>query len=382
MSSRAICLCLALFLLLAVGMIGGQDTPAAKAPVVVVQRPLVKEVSDYEDFTGRVEAIATVDVRPRVSGMLEKIDFKPGATVKRGDVLFEINPRIYQAEAKRAEGEVDRAESRVRRISRTLTRARRLQGARAISQEEFEQIQEDQAEAAALLRIAEAVRIIARFRLAATKVTAPIAGRIVKPLHAPGALVTADSTHLATIDSVDPIHVAFDVDERTAVRLLRMKKSGKAGEGKDSLSVRMGLAGEEGYPHQGKIDSLGVRVNPGTGTLPVTAAFANPEGTFLPGMFARIRLTLGEAPRKALLIEDAATATDGGRRYVLVVNDKNVVERRDVTTGGLVDGLRVVKDGLDVRDRVIVKDLAGLRPAMAVQPKTAPPRKPAAPSRP
>jgi RND family efflux transporter MFP subunit len=375
MSLRAICLCLLSLPLLSIGMIGGDEKPAAdKVPRVGVRQPVVREVSDQEAFTGRLEPVATVDLRPRITGTLDKVAFKAGTHVKRGDVLFEIDPRLYQAELKKAEAEVRRAEARLRRLTGDLERAKQLLPRRAIAREDFDRLKEDQAEAAAVVEVVRAALEIARLHLAATKVRAPIDGRIGRPLITAGNLVQADTTTLATLVSVDPIYSAFGIDEKTALRLARLEREGKVPGGKGAAwPVLMGTAGEKDFPHRGKIAFMDNRVNPATGTLAAHAVCANSEGTLLPGMFARIRLVTS-APYKALLIEEQAIQKDVAVEspWVFIVNDKNVVERLRVKLGMTADGLRVVKEGLTAKDRVIVRGLNEVRVGMKVKPEKEP----------
>jgi RND family efflux transporter MFP subunit len=357
MTSRAIGLCLLACLIFLPGGAPGEDKPKEKSPTVAVAHPVVREVSDYADFTGRVEAASTVVVQPRVTGQLLRVAFKAGDTVKKGDLLFEIDPRLYQAEVNKANADVELAEARLKRVAADLERMKKLLAARAISKEEYDAAHCAVTEAKTAVQATRAAGEVARLNLSFTKVAAPITGRITRPSITEGNLVQADQTRLATIYSVDPILVGFDIDEGTFVSLTRLKREGKL----PVELVRMALAGEKGFPHRGKLDSIDVRVDPHKGTLRCTAAFNNTDGVLLPGMFACVRMTVS-APRKALLVSEEAMTSEGstGRKpselwhRVFVVNAKNIVEARQVKRGLRHGNLREVTAGLKAEERVIV----------------------------
>jgi RND family efflux transporter MFP subunit len=336
-------------------------------PVVSVARPLVRKVTDYEQFTGRTEAVENVEIRARVTGYIDKVLFKDGAEVKKGDVLFVIDPRPYQAELNKAEAARALAEAHHRRVEIDYKRAVSMLPRRAIGQEEYDRIAGERTVAEAALGPARAFCDAARLDLLFTQVQAPIDGRIGRRLVDAGGLVRADRTPMATLVSTDPVYVYVDIDERTALHLLR-----DAGEGRRrgvlGLPVSMGLADEKGFPHRGKIDFIDNRVDPAKGTLSMRAVFPNPDHLLLPGLFARIRLSVGE-PHDALLVPQTAVVMDRGHAFVFVVNDRNVAQRRPVELGSHQDGLRVVKDGLGADDFVVVDDLGGLRPGTTVQPR-------------
>jgi RND family efflux transporter MFP subunit len=372
MSARSVCLVLACVLLvLGATALPGSGKPAAPAgPEVTVSQPLAREVTDHEDFTGRVEPVQSVEVRARVGGMLDKVDVRAGSAVKQGDLLFEIDPRPYQLELEKADAELHRAEAHLKRASADLERAKALLAKQAIGREDFDRIEAERTEAEPAVQVAKAARELAQLNVSFTKVTAPIAGKIGRlPLGA-GNLISADATPLGTIVSTDAVYVAFDVDERTAVRLARMKREGKA-DGDADLPVQMAVATEKDYPRRGKVAFVDNHVDPATGTIRWQAIFPNPDGTLLPGMHARIRLTLG-APYKALLVPEAAVGTDQGQNYLYVVTDKNIVERRTVKLGPRHDGLQVVEEGLTAGEWVIVKSAPGVEPGKTVKPKKVP----------
>jgi multidrug efflux system membrane fusion protein len=363
-------------LLLAGNVLHGQDDPRIKKPldppdaprekrVVQVSQPVAREIADYEDFTGRVEAVQSVDLRARVTGYLVKVSFKPGTTVKAGDLLFEIDPRPYQAALDAANAELARAEAHLKLATANLERAKALLKNATISQEDYNKIVGDLEEAQAAVKAAQANREIHKLNLDYTHVTAPISGKIGLPLLTEGNLVVADKTLLAKIVSTDPVHVYFDVDERTHLRLARLK--GKAEQYMD-LPVQMRLSDEDGFPHRGKVDFVDMQVNPTTGTIRWRAVFANPDDLLKPGLFARVRLTTS-APHKALLVPDQAVLNDQGKRYLFLVNDKNMIERRLVKVGSLHGELRAVTEGLTADDWVVVKVETGLTPGDTVTPK-------------
>jgi RND family efflux transporter MFP subunit len=345
--------------------------PAAP-PEVAVCRPLAREVTDYEDFTGRVEAARTVDLRPRVSGYLTEVHFRPGAMVKEGDLLFEIDPRPYQAKLDRAQAEVAQAEAHLKRLTADFERAKRLLANRGLTAEEYDKIAGEREEAEAALRVAQAARDAARLTLDFTRVTAPMGGKIGQPALDVGNLAVADTTSLARIVSVDPASVFFDVDERTLLRVLRLKLAARGrGQRETETPVHMRLADEEAFPHEGAVSYADNRVDPSTGTSSWRALFPNPHGLLVPGMFARVRLPVGP-PHPAVLLPERAAAVENRQAYVFVVNDKDVVERRAVTLGQLQDGLRVIEAGLKDGDRVVADPTAKVRPGMTVAPKLVP----------
>jgi RND family efflux transporter MFP subunit len=348
------------------GGIGATDQPAAKAPEVPVARAVVREVTDYEEFTGRTEAPVRVDLRARVSGYLLKTAFQEGGEVKQGDVLFEIDPRPYQADLDRTEAEVNLAEARLKLAEANHKRAKIHLAQKSIAQEEFDKIVTEQVEAEARVRVAKAVREVARLNLDFTRVRAPVGGLVGRRLVDPGNLVKADETILATLVRGDPMYVYFDVDERS---LLRLRRSMREGKGKaEKMLAAVGLAGEEGFPHRGVVDLTDNQVNVDTGTLRMRAVLPNKDGLLMPGMFVRVRLAMG-APHKAVLVPEQAVLVEEGMRYVFLVSDKDVIERRTVVLGSQRDGWREVTRGLKADERVVIGRIQGLRPGMIVRPR-------------
>jgi membrane fusion protein, multidrug efflux system len=348
-----------------------------KPPVVLVSLPVLDEISDYEDFTGRTEAVFTVEVRARVTGYLDKVRFEDGTEVNEGDQLFEIDPRPYQAELDRSEATVVGGEAHLTRLEADFRRATNLFNRGAISREEFDRFAGDHAEAVAAVGIARANRDLAKLNLAFTKVTAPISGRLSRRLVDPGNLVKADETPLTTIVSLDPMYIYFDIDERTLLRLRRLVREGKMkSRQEEQMTVMVGLSDEEGFPQKGTINFTDNKVDPSTGTLRVRCVIANPKESnsqlriLSPGLFVHVRLPIGQ-PRQALLISEQALGTDQGRKFLYVVNDSNEVVYRPVRVGLLNDGLRVIEAGLTKGERVIISGLQRVRPGAKVEPKMA-----------
>jgi RND family efflux transporter MFP subunit len=341
-----------------------------KTPVVQVSTPVSKSVTEYEEFTGMTQAIHTVEVRARVSGYLAKIYFmeKEGAEVKQGEVLFEIDPRPYQAELAQAEANLAVAEAHAERLTQDLRRDEKLSRG-VISQADYDKTVGDQKEAVASVGSAKAARDRAKLNLEYTKIRAPIDGRISRRMIDEWNMVKVEDTPLTTIVSVAPIYAYFDVDEGTSLRLARLVRQGKlASFEKPDYPVELGLADEEGFPHQGKVDFVDNQLDAGTGTLRMRGIFANAKRVLAPGQFVRIRLPIG-APHQALLVAEQALGRDQGQKYLYVVDDYNKVEYRRVKVGRLYDGLREVTEGLSPGERVIVNGLQRVRPTVEVEPE-------------
>jgi RND family efflux transporter MFP subunit len=345
------------------------DGPApAEPPEVTVSQPVKREVAEFGDYTGRIEAAATVEVRPRVSGLVEKVAFRPGAEVKKGDLLFELDPRTYQVEVDKAQAEVLRAEARLRRADADLVRARQLHATHAVGQDMLDRLAGERDEAQAGLLAARPGLERAKLDLGATKVTAPISGWAGRALLDAGNLA-GPTTPLVTIVATDPVYAAFDLDERTFLHLRKLTPEGGLG-----VTALLGLTGEDGFPHRGRVESVDNRVNPATGTVRVRAVFPDAGREVVPGLFARVRLVTGP-PREALLVPEQAVGAEDGRQFVLVVNGAGTVERRAVTVGQVDGGLRVIKEGLRADDRVIVSGPGAVKPGMTVRPRPAAPER-------
>lgn len=381
--------------LLAAG--GCARSPAAKPqsgpPEVTVARPVVRSVVDFEDFPARLDAVASVDVRARVSGYLKEIGFKDGVEVPENTLLFVIDPRPYDAVLAQAKAKVEALNARLTQCNADLARAQKLLPTGAMTQEEYDAVVASRAEAAGSIAGAEAEVDRANLNVEFTRVTAPIAGRVSRTLITEGNLVTADTTLLTNLVSLDPIYAYFNVDERTVQSIREPRPAETDGPKRiQDIEVLLALAADAGFPHKGHLDFVDNRVDPSTGTIQIRAVFANPktaQGTraLVPGYFARVRIQ-EDTPRQALTVPERALMTDQGQKYVLVVDDTNVVHRRPVKVGLLQDGQREIAEGLDADDRVIVEGLLRVRPGVTVKPHPAEPEAapeaagPAAPSKP
>lgn len=349
------------------GGASGMGPPPQRTPEVVVARPVRDNMMDYEECTGRTEAFKTVDVRARVSGYLMKWNFTQGKKVKKGDVLFEIDPRSYDAELARAIASVTQAEAHLARLSLDQQRAVQLHASHANSREELDKIMGDRAEAVAAVGIAKATRDLARLNVTYTQVTAPFEGIIGRPMIDEGNLVKADDTVLTTIVTQDPMYAYFDVDERTSLRLFRLLQKGEV----KYPPVQMGLADEgTDFPNQGVIDFVDNRIDTNTGTLHMRCRFPNPKGILTPGLFVRIRFVFGEL-HQVILVPEEAIASDQGRKFVYVVNKNDQVEYLPVKIGKMRDGMRAIIEGLKGDERVVVSGVQRVRPGVKVIAKPA-----------
>jgi RND family efflux transporter MFP subunit len=348
------------------------EGPAAAPPPVTVSYPVEREVTDHADFTARTAAVDSVELRARVSGYLDKVNFEEGSLVKKGDVLFEIDPRTYQAVLENTEGNLASLEARVERLNADLARARRMVGTQAIGREEYDRIAGERGEAGASRAAALAAVKRAQLDLGFTKVTAPVSGRVSRYYVTVGNLVQAGDltggTLLTTIVSVNPMYAYFDVDERTVLRVKQLVREGKLGTPDQvEIPVGLGLANEDGFPHRGTINFTDNQVNAKTGTLKVRGVFPNKDEALSPGYFGRVRVPISP-PHQALLVTERALDTDQGQKIVYVVDPDNKVVSRPVRLGALHDGRREVTDGLKPGDRVIVNGLQQVRPGVTVEP--------------
>lgn len=344
--------------------------PQLPPPEVLVSTPVTREVHDYEDFPGRMEAVDSIEIRARVTGYLDQVHFREGAEVQEGDPLFEIDPRPYEGELARAEGMLVQSEGRLKRLESDSDRAKTLLPKGAITREEYDRIASERIEAMGAVSASKATRDIAKLNLSFTKVTAPIRGRISRRLLDPGNLVKADETVLTWIVSLDPIYVYFDLDERTTLRLQRAMREGKVkwSMEEDLPPLMLGLGDEEGFPREGRITFAENRVDPDTGTWRLRGEFTNSDSALAPGMFVRVRLPIG-AKYTALLISEQALITDQGQKFVYVIGDEGKVEYRRVKVGRQHAGYRVIADGLTSADRIVVNGLQRVIPGGKVNPK-------------
>ena len=344
------------------------------APAVTVQRPVQKEVTDWDEFPGRLEATEMVDVQARVSGYLQSINFKDGTEVKKGDLLFLIDPRPYQAEMDRALADLQQSRSHLELMSNDVTRAERMLSSKAISEEEADTRRSSTRMAASEVAMAQASLETAKLNLDYTRITAPISGRIGRKMITEGNLVNGNqgqSTVLASIVSLDPIYCYFEVDEQSILKYQKMAREQKSDNIRDGKVIcELELANETGFPHQGILDFVDNQVDAASGTMRLRAVFPNPDRVLQPGFFARVRVP-ASSKYPALLIPDLAVGTDQDKKYVSVVNATNVVEFRVVSLGPISDGLRVVRDGLHPDDMVIVNGLMSARPGTMVKPTLA-----------
>lgn len=322
-------------------------------PQVSVAQVLVEDVELWDAFTGRIEAVETVDLRPRVSGYIESVNYTEGQEVEKGDVLFVIDPRPYRAELERAEAELQRARARAELARSEAARAEALAQSRSISREELDQRRAAAATAEADILAAQAIAETARLNMAFTEVRAPIAGRAGRALVTPGNLVS-EATPLTRLVALDRVHVHFHSDELTYLHYDAMaRNAGQASLRDGGVPVRVGLANDEDYPYRGVVDFVDNHLDAEAGTILTRAVLDNSEGRFAPGMYARVQLLAGSA-EDSLLIDDKAVLTDQDRKYVYVVDAEGRAMRRDVQLGRMVDGLRVVTAGLEAGDQVVV----------------------------
>ncbi len=346
----------------------------AQAQVVPVSQPVERQVTDYVDFTGQTNAVEAVDIVPRVTGYLTKIAFQDGQDVNAGDLLFQIDPRPYKAQLDQADGQVTLNKAAHVFAKATYERDQAIgKTPGAVSQQQLDQDRASVDEAEARIKSSVASTEVYKLNLEFTNVTSPISGQVSRHRLSIGNLVNQDQTLLTTVVSLDPMYVYFYMDDPTLLRIRRAINEGKIKRyQKGKIPVLMGLAGEDGYPHEGIIDFVDNQVNPGTASIPVRGVFANPkpkDGVRLmaPGMFVRVRLPIGQ-PHPALLVIDRAIGADQDRKFVYVVDDKNMVQSARVTVGALQpDGLRVVSEGLQKGQWVVVGGLQEVRPRTTVE---------------
>jgi RND family efflux transporter MFP subunit len=361
--------CAAIFLA-GCGKSGGPQAPPA--PQVSVAEVLVKQVKDWDEFTGRLQAVETVEIRPRVSGYIDKLAFTEGGLVKRGELLFVIDPRPYQAECDRAAADLKRNKTALELGQIELTRVQRLKDSGAVSQEELDQRKSTVAQSEANVAGSQAALEAATLNLNFTRVTSPVDGRVSRAEVTRGNLVTGGNnggTLLTSVVSIDPIYLYFDADEQSYLRYTQMAHSGDGLSSRDSGNpVHVGLANEEGFPHAGAVNFVDNQLNPQTGTIRARAVLPNKDGRLAPGMFARVQL-LGSGEYSAILIDDRAVNTDQSQKYVLLLGANNQIEYRKVKLGRVIDGLRVVREGLKSGDVVVVNGAQRVHPGVTVTPQ-------------
>ena len=350
------------------------DSAAQPAPtVVVVSLPVEESIVDSVDYTGRTDSAETVEIRARVTGFLNAVLFKDGDEVQKGQPLYEIDDREFQADLAAAKAQRDTALAHQEKVTLDFKRAEALKAKGAITAAQYDQTLADKKEADAQVESAKAKVDRAQLDVDFSKIAAPIAGKISRSDLTVGNLVDANKTVLTTIVSVDPIYVYFDVDERTFLTLMQQVREGKLEGGKEQvIPVYLGLTTDKGYPFKGRIDFVENRVNPATGTIRTRGTFPNPKPpvgrrVLEAGLFARIRVPLGK-PKPTLLVADRAIGTDQARKFVYVVNDKNEVVFRPVQLGPMHEGLRAISEGLAAGERIIIDGLQRVRPGVTVAP--------------
>ncbi|MCU1240072.1 MAG: efflux transporter, family, subunit [Candidatus Acidoferrum typicum] len=346
--------------------------PKAPAPAEVsVAEVICKQIGDNDEFTGRLEAVHAVELRPRVSGYLQSVHFKEGEIVRAGDLLFQIDPRPFQAEVDRLKGELSQAKAQRSRAQSDFERAERLHNNDGMSAEEYDRRAAVRSEAEARIASTEAALRGAELNVEFTRVTAPINGRVGRAEITEGNLVEGGAGQikpLTTLVSLDPIYVYFDVDEQTYLKYARVTQTRTTGSHELRSEARLGLADEDGFPHVGQVSFVDNQVSSSTGTIRLRATFVNKKFTLTPGLFARIRLQGGGA-QSGCLARDEAVITDLNQKYVYVLGKNNTLTYRPVKLGPMTEGLRVVRDGLQEGDVIVISGLQRVRPGASVTPK-------------
>lgn len=349
--------------------------PAATPPEVATAQVVSKRIKDWDEYTGRFQAVDSVEVRPRASGYIDDVKFREGQQVKQGDVLFVIDQRPYQADYDRARAGLELARSQYELAKLEAARAQKLKDSGAVSREELDTRLSQLNQQEASVSAAKATLDSAALMLSFTKVVAPINGRVSRAEVTKGNLVTGGNeggTLLTTIVSVDPIYVYFEGDENAYLRYQNMARQGERTSSRDARNpVRVGLADETGFPHEGQMDFVDNQLDVRTGTIRARAVLNNQEGRFTPGLFARVQL-LGSAEYDAVLVDDTAIGTDQSQRFVLVVGPNDTLQYRPVQLGRNIDGLRVIRKGLSAGDQIVVSGLQRVRPGMQIKPVVRP----------
>ena len=362
---------------LALTACGADQPPPPPPPEVTVAEVQAESIAEWDEYQGEFEAIDAVEIRPRVSGYLTRVAFTEGKEVRKGDVLFEIDPKPYQAALDERRADLARARARLSLTERDAERGERLVAAQAISQEEFDTRLTLVSEARAEMEAAEAAVRAAELDLGYTKVRSPVNGRTSRAEVTEGNLVssgTTGSTLLTTIVSLDPIYVYFEGDESAYLRYAHLDRSGERQSSRTAANpVQIGLADEDGFPHTGRMDFVDNRLDRATGTIRARAVVSNRERLFTPGMFARVRL-IGTGVRQVTVVPEVAIATDQDRKFVFVFNpDSSTVAYRGVTLGRQVDGQRrIIRKGLNQGEQVVVNGFARIRPGAKVKALAAP----------
>src|SRR5262249_46422039 len=367
------CLDLALCAVMLVTACGRQQSPEPPPAKVTVAHPIERELTDWDEYTARLEAVDSVEVRDRVGGYLQSVHFREGSLVKKGDLLFQIDPRPYEAQLHRAEGDLEQAKSRVNLAQKNLARVGFLMKSQAISKEEADTRDALVRQAEAGVGAAQAAVDAARLDVEYTRITAPVSGRISRKMVTEGNLINGgigtQGTLLTTIVSLDPLYVYFEANERDYLKYVRLAKSGARPSSRDFKNpVFVGAADEQGFPHEGYMDFVDNQIDRGTGTIQGRAIVPNPDGLLAPGLFVRLRL-IGSGVYRALPIPHEAVQSDQAEKFVWVVDGDNRARYRKVKIGTLHDGLRMVSEGLAPEDRVIIEGVQRARPDIVLQPE-------------
>ena len=362
---------LAALALVVLSACGKGPESAAQAPAaakVNVAKVLEQPVNEWDEVTARLEAPETVQVRPRVSGQIDSVAFTDGALVKKGDLLFQIDPRPFEAEVHRLEAQLQQAKAASVRSNNEAQRGERLRTNNAISAELADSRTTTAQESKAAVAAIQAQLDLARLNLSFTRVTAPITGRVSRAEITAGNIVTADQSILTSVVSTDKVYAYFDADERVFLKYTQLAREGQRGQ---STPVYQGLTNETGNPHLGQMNFVDNQVNPRTGTIRGRAVFDNSKGEYTPGLYARLKL-VGSGTYSAMLIKDEAVGTDLGKKFVLVVDKDNKATYRNVDLGPKLEGLRIVRSGLAKDDRIVVSGLQRVRPGSPIDPQDTP----------
>jgi multidrug efflux system membrane fusion protein len=344
-----------------------QQMPAAKVSIAeVIEQP----INEWDEFTGRLEAPESVEIRPRVSGYVDRVAFDEGSLVKKGDLLFQIDPRPFEAEVKRLQAQLQQARANSTRTANEARRGDRLRQSNAISAELADARSSAAAAAQAHVAAIQAELENAQLNLSFTRITSPIDGRVSRAEITEGNLVGAGQSLLTSVVSTDKVYAYFDADERVFLKYIELAR--KAGsDARGASPVYLGLSSEDGHPHEGQLDFLDNQVNPRTGTIRGRAVFDNRDGRFTPGLYARLKL-VGSSTYAAALIKDEAVGTDLGKKFVLVLGDKNTVDYRAIELGPKLEGLRIVRSGLSKGEKIVVNGLQRAMPGATVDPQSVP----------
>lgn len=343
--------------------------PESQPPPVTIAKPIQKEIVEWDEYTGRTDAVENVNITPRVSGYIDNITFRAGDLVNKGDLLFVIDPRPYQAALDQAQAQQREAEANRQLQDANFARQDKLRQTGVIAKEDFDTALSNKNQAAARVLAAVAAVESAQLNLTFTQIASPIRGRIGREQVTVGNLVQTDTTLLTNVVSVDPIYAYFNVDERSVLKYQRLVREGLLTDARSaSVPVYLQLENEKGFPHQGTIDFINNQFNASTGTLQVRGLFANANANLIPGAFVRIRVA-GTPLHEALLVTDRAVGTDQGQKYLLIVDKDNIVRVQPVELGPEVEGLRVVRSGLKGDEQIIINGIVNARPGSKVKPQ-------------